>query len=145
MLIPIKAGFKKSLALLWLFFKVILPVTMALTLLEHLGWVERAAGGFAPFMRLLGLPGEAAIPMFLGFFVNFYAAIGGILALSLTPAEITILGVILLISHSLFIETAICRHAGFHWGAAFSLRIGTALAAGGFLHLAYLVVGRLNP
>jgi len=35
-------------------------------------------------MRFVGLPGEAALAVVMGMFLNFYAAIGIIIALDLT-------------------------------------------------------------
>ncbi|WDC85790.1 hypothetical protein PL321_13870 [Caloramator sp. mosi_1] len=64
---------------------------------------------FKPIMHLVGLPGEAALPFVVGNAINLYAGIGAILALSLTPKEITIISVMLCFSHSLFLETALCK------------------------------------
>ncbi len=141
---PVKRGLSKSLNLLWLFCKVILPITFCLVFLEHLGWVQSFARVLAPFMRFLGLPGEAAIPLLLGFFINTYAAVGALIAIPMTAGEITILATMVLISHALFVETAICKQAGLNWWAAFSLRIITALVAGVVMNLMYIVLGRIG-
>ncbi len=144
LLLPIKKGLKKSFDLLWLLSKTIIPVTFFIAFLEYSQLIEPFSRLFAPLMQITGLPGEAAIPLFLGFFVNIYAAVGGIIALQLTPSDITILATMILISHSLLIESAICKQVGLSWRFSLTLRIGTALLTGiGLSLFFYLLEGRL--
>lgn len=58
-------------------------------------------------MELMGLPGETALTLVAGFLNVLYAAIGTMIAFDLTARQITILGVVLGISHNLILETVI--------------------------------------
>ncbi len=62
---------------------------------------------FQPFMKYLGLPGESAIAIVTGTFVNLYAAAAVVADLEMTTRQLTILALILGVSHSQIMETAI--------------------------------------
>lgn len=137
---PLIRGFQKSLRLLWLLVKIIVPVSCLVALLDHYGIIDQIATIFTPVMRLFGLPGEAAISLLLGFLVNIYAAMGAIAAISLTPQQITVLAVIIGICHELPVETIVCRYTGLRIPVSIALRLTTAVAAGITLNLIYSAV-----
>ena len=58
------------------------------------------------------MPGEAALALVLGNLSNLYAGVGVLAALNLTVKQVTVIGAMLLICHSLLIETAIVARAG---------------------------------
>ncbi|MBI4763409.1 MAG: nucleoside recognition protein [Deltaproteobacteria bacterium] len=102
--IGVKKGLRSSLGII----KVMLPVTLAVTLLKIsplLGWVSDAC---QPLMGLVGLRGETALPFILGSVLNLYVAIGAMIPLGLTAKETTILATMLLISHNLFVAEGCC-------------------------------------
>ncbi len=137
---PIKKGIQKSLQLIWLLVRVIIPVSCLVAVLDYYGFVKSFAGLFAPAMALFGLPGEAAIALLLGFFVNFYAALGVITTMSPSPEQITILAVMIGICHELPIETVVCSYTGLRIPVSAVLRILTALGAGLLIKLFYSLV-----
>jgi len=139
---PIKKGFIKSLQLLWLLVKIIVPVSCIVAILDFYGIIELIAGYFSPAMSLFGLPGEATIALLLSFFVNFYAALGVITTMSLSPQQITILAVMIGICHELPVETVVCSYTGLRIPVSAALRLTTALVAGLALNYIYnLVLG----
>jgi spore maturation protein SpmB len=106
-----KKGLRSSLGII----KVMLPVTLAVTLLKIsplLGWLSEI---FKPVMGLVGLRGETALPFILGSVLNLYVAIGAMIPLGLTAKETTILATMLLLSHNLFVETAVIRGMDAPW------------------------------
>ncbi|MGM0652492.1 MAG: nucleoside recognition domain-containing protein [Bacillota bacterium] len=135
--IPVRKGLIKSGQLLWLLVKIIVPVSCLVAILDHYGIIESFATFFTPAMSLFGLPGEATIALILSFFVNFYAAIGVITAMSLNAQQITILAVMIGICHELPVETAICSYTGLRVPFSVALRIFTALSAGLLLNAIY--------
>jgi spore maturation protein SpmB len=139
---PVKKGFKKSLQLLWMLTKIILPVSCLVAVLDYYGIINSIAGIFAPFMSLFGLPGEATIALLLSFFVSFYAALGVITTLTLDAQQITVLAVMIGICHELPVETVVCSYTGLRIPVSAALRLFTALAAGLLLNAIYnLVLG----
>lgn len=139
--VPLKNGLIKSAQMLWLLTKIIVPISCLVTLLEYWGVMEALASLFAPLMAWTGLPGEAAIALALGFMVNYYAAIGVIVGLALSTAEITTLAVMLGISHELPVETIVCTHTGLPIPFTVALRVGTALVVGIVFNLFITAVG----
>lgn len=139
---PVKKGLKKSLQLLWMLTKIILPVSCMVAVLDYYGIINSIAGFFAPAMSLFGLPGEATIALLLSFFVSFYAALGVITTLTLDAQQITVLAVMIGICHELPIETVVCSYTGLRIPVSAALRLFTALAAGLLLNAIYnLVLG----
>ncbi len=137
---PIKKGFIKSLQLLWLLVKIIVPVSCIVAILDFYGIIESIAGYFSPAMALFGLPGESTIALLLSFFVNFYAALGVINNMTLSPQQITVLAVMIGICHELPVETVVCSYTGLRIPVSAALRLFTALAAGLALNFIYSLV-----
>ena len=130
-----KNGFANGLKTSFLLLKVIVPVFTLIKVLEHtpvIGWIARFCD---PLMRFVGLPGEAALAVVTGMFLNFYAAIGIIIALGLTAWQVTIIAVILSCCHELVIETAIVKKTGIRAWPILGIRLATALGAGVILNL----------
>ena len=124
-------GFKTALGLL----KVILPVFTVIKVLEHTSAIVWISQVFDPFMRFVGLPGEAALAVVTGMLFNFYAALGIILALGLSAWQITIVAVILCCCHELVLETAIIKKTGISAWAILGIRFFTAISAGVVMNL----------
>ncbi|HEX16299.1 MAG TPA: nucleoside recognition protein, partial [Deltaproteobacteria bacterium] len=78
----------------------LVPVYTAVFLLGRWGVLEGLASKAEPFMAFVGLPGKAALAVVLGNLVNLYAALGAAAGLGLTPKEMSLLGLMLLTSHS---------------------------------------------
>lgn len=134
---PVKKGLLKSLRLLWLLTKIVVPVSCLVTFLEYYGIMEKIAAFFAPVMTYAGLPGEAAVILSLGFFTSFYAALGVIVNTSLTTAQMTTIALMMGICHELPVETIVCTHTGLKIPVSALLRLTTALAAGIVLNNIY--------
>jgi len=84
-----------------------IPVYVAVALLRQTPLFGYLGDLFNPVMGHLGLPGEAALAWVTGTFVNLYAAAAVVVDLHMTTREITILALMLGISHSQVMETAI--------------------------------------
>jgi hypothetical protein len=110
--------------------KVLVPVYVAVDLLRQTTMLDLLARYLTPLMQVFGLPGEASMVLVAGYFINLYAAIGAMVPLGLAPREITILGLMLGISHGLLLETAIIRQVGTNWALLCVLRVALSLVAG---------------
>lgn len=110
--------------------KIMIPVIFIVTLIKMTGILEVIAGLFEPAMKIFNLPGEATLPLILGAVVNLYAAISAIETLDLTPNQITTISIMLLIAHSLLVETAVIASLGVKKITQLSIRIGIAIVVG---------------
>jgi hypothetical protein len=131
----LRQGLKKGLLASLGVIKVMLPITLAVSILKVtplLGWLAETC---RPLMGLFGLRGEAALPFILGGLLNLYVAIGAMIPLGLTPRETTILAAMLLVSHNLLVETAIIKGIGAPWVQLLLLRVGAAWLLGFLLAL----------
>lgn len=128
-------GARAGLLTFWDLIKMMVPAYFVALLLERLGVISVLADAAAPVMDLLGLPGEAAVPLVVGYVLNIYAAIGAMEALSLSAQQVTVLAVAVLIGHNLLVEGVVLQRAGMN-GVAFGLlRVVAGLAAAAVANL----------
>ncbi len=123
-------GFRNGLQTTWELAKVIIPLTVLIAIFKEVGWLDLLAIRMEPLMALLGLPGEAALAIVVGYCINIYSAIAVILAIDLTAKQITIIAVMIAICHGIFVESAITRKTGIKAWPLALMRIGVSLLAG---------------
>lgn len=129
-----KKGLKSGVNTTWELGKIIFPVTLIVSLLQYTSLLDWVMNRLAPAMSWIGLPGEAAIPLVLGNFLNLYAGIGGILTLDLTVKQVFILAVMLSFSHNLLVESAVCRRVGIRISLVVGVRLFLAVASAWMIH-----------
>lgn len=133
----LKKGLLVGLKTTWTLGKIIFPVTLIVAVLQYtpvLPWVIKL---ISPLMKLLGLSGDAAIPLVLGNFLNLYAAIGAILTLHFSVKEVFILAIMLSFSHNLFIESGVAVKTGVKLWVVLVTRLGLALLSAVVINLAW--------
>ncbi len=131
----LRKGFYNGLALTWDMIKVIVPFYLVVELIKHLGFIEFIGGFFRPLMGLFGLPGPSALALIAGYTANLYAAIAVITPLHLSPREVTVIALMLGISHSLPIETPITKRTGVNAWLLLIVRLGLSFLVGIVLNL----------
>ncbi len=133
----LKRGLAAGLQTTWTLSKVIFPITLLVVILQYtpvLPWIIQL---IEPFMGLLGLRGEAAIPLVLGNALNLYAGIAGILSLELTVKEVFILATMLSFSHNIFIETSVALRVGVKLWVVLVVRFGLAILSAVVINLVW--------
>lgn len=130
-----KRGIQSGLSTTLVLSKVIVPVTIVVTILKHTPVIHWLVVIFEPLMHLLGLPGEAAVVLGLGFILNLYAAIGALFVLHLSPYAVFVLSVMLSFAHNLLVETAVAKRTGLSATVIALIRIGTAFVAAAVIRL----------
>jgi len=128
-------GLKAGVATFWQLARFMIPAYGIALVLERLGAIDALARATAPVMSLLGLPGEAALPLITGYVLNIYAAVGAMQALSLDATQITVLAIAILIGHNLLVEGAVLYRAGMNGFAFGALRALAGLAAAAVANL----------
>lgn len=126
----LRAGWETS----WLLGKIIFPTTLLVTILSYTPVLDWIIAWCTPWMKWLGLPGEAAIPLVLNNLLNPYAGIGAILTLELTVKEVFILAVMMSFSHNLIIETLVAKKIGIRVSVAIGVRLVLAILAAILIH-----------
>lgn len=123
-------GFNKGLKTTWELAKMVVPIYFLVTFLKYTPILNWISNFFAPAMGILGLPGEASLPLVLGNMINLYAGIGAIVSLDLTQKQISILAIMLSFSHSLLIESAVAKKTGIKVSLVITIRILLAIIFG---------------
>jgi hypothetical protein len=139
----VKRGFFVGLNTTWTLGKVIFPITIIVTILQYTPILNWMINGVTPIMGLIGLSGDAAIPLVLGNFLNLYAAIGAILTLDLTVKEVFILAVMLSFSHNMLIESSVAKRVGVSIGLTVLVRVGLAFISAIVINLVWKGGGEL--
>jgi len=132
-------GFRSGVQTSWLLIKVMVPVYICVRLLQATPVLPTIAHWLEPVMGLLGLPGAAATPLVLGMLINHYAAVGAAATLHMTPWQLTVLAIILGISHNNFVEGAVIRNVTQHAFFVNLLRVVMAFLVGLLLNLPTLI------
>jgi spore maturation protein SpmB len=128
-------GLKRGRKFLWFLLVNILPLYVASELLVQSGALTYVSGFLAPVMGLWGLPPEAAAVLVAGMLVNLYAAAAVAAPLALSWQQVSVLGLILGIAHSLVVEAVVVRQLTPRYHVLTWLRVVLGLAAGWLLAL----------
>ena len=109
---------------------IVAPVYTVVTILKYTSVIRIFAEFMAPLMRHFGLPGEAALALIIGNVVNLYAGLGAVTALQITTDQLTVLSLMLLLSHSQILETAVFFQIRAKWWLLWAIRLVVSLLAG---------------
>jgi hypothetical protein len=140
--------FGNALRTSYTLFKIILPVSIITRLMQQWGLIDHIGIFLAPVMRLVGLPGEMSLVWAASMITNIY---GGMVVfaslapgLELTVAQVSVLGAMILVAHSLPIELMIAQKAGARLPVILVIRVLGALMLGWLLKHVYALTGTLG-
>ena len=127
-------------------FKIMVPILIFIKIIDEFGGIKLLSELLSPLMGMIGLPDSMGLVWATTLLTNIY---GGLIVLvsidfSLTVAQASILGSMMLLAHSLPIEATIAKKAGVSLWATLLLRIGGSLLLAWILHLTYQATDTLN-
>ncbi len=129
-------------------FRIMIPVIIAVKILQQFGAVAALGEILSPVMRIVGLPGSMGLVWATTILSNIYTGIVVFVSVSanesLTVAQTTVLGTMMLVAHSLPIELRIAQKAGARLRFMGLFRMGGAFVLGWALFRLYSL-GRLAP
>ncbi len=131
----LKRGLLNGLSIILDMTKVIIPCYIAIEFIKYFGLIDIISRFFRPFMGLFGLPGEAALGLIAGYLINLYAAIAVLTPLDLSTKDITIMALMLGISHALPVETPVTQKTGVNGWVMLAVRIILSLFSGVLLNI----------
>ena len=121
--------------------KVLIPATIVVKILDMLGATQWLAALLSPVMSFVGLSESLGLVWAVALLTNIYTAMVvfyGIAAHEvITVADVSILGVMILMSHALPVEGAVAKATGVSWWITLVVRIGCALILGAILNQVY--------
>ena len=137
----VRANIRDALRVCAALFKIMIPVMIAMKILQELGLVNLVGHLMGPALELFGLPGAMGLVWATAMLTNLYAAAMVLITLlpdaPLTSAQITVLATMMLIAHGLPVELSIARRSGARMRGQFMVRIGAAMLCGWLLYLGY--------
>ena len=129
---------KETSNIFWVLFKVILPVVVIIRILELIGVIPILAEFLAPLTAFVGIDGSLGLVWMAAILVNIYAGMAAFASLQAifdySVAETTILGLMILIAHSLPIEVLIAKKSRVSGIFNLLFRFVNALLAGKILN-----------
>lgn len=149
-MLPIKQFFSELIRdifnVTFTLFKVMIPILILIKIIEELGGIVLLSQLLGPLMNLVGLPDSMGLVWATTLITNIY---GGLIVLvnldtTLTVAQASILGSMMLLAHSLPIEVTIAKKAGVSLWITLLFRIGGSLFLAWILHLTYQTTGTLT-
>ena len=130
-----KSALPKAGKTIWWLLKIILPISLIVSFLQYWGVIAQIAILLSPAFSLIGLPGESAVVFITSIFVPLYGPIAIIATLPMDMREITILALMCLISHNLFVECAVQKKTGSSALIMFFLRLSASILGALILNL----------
>ncbi len=120
----LKKTIKKSIKTIWFMMKIIIPINFLLTLFIYLDILKYIVMPFVPLMNLFGLPGEAALAIVSANLLTPFGALTIAQSIpNFTVKQITVLGIMALISHALIAECAVLKGIGVPFKKSVTIRI----------------------
>ena len=122
-------------------FKIMIPAIILVKIAQEFGGIELLAGWLEPLMSGLGLPEEVGLVWAMTIATNLY---GGMIVFadleignSLTVAQMSVLGCLILTVHGLPVEVAVAKKAGVNVWIILLTRVGGGLLFAWTLHHIY--------
>jgi len=115
-------------------FKIMIPVSIIMKIITELGLIAYIGKFLSPVMSLAGIPGSYGLAWAAAICTNGYAAVIAFISIfpdePITKAQITVLAIIILSSHSLPIECGIATKVGIKLSVSLIYRFFMGISAG---------------
>ena len=118
----------------WLL-KLMIPISLAVTLMQHFGILTWIATWVNPLFVHFGLPGESAVAFISGATAGTYAGIAAMMSIPLTMKQASILALMIALCHALPMECAVNRKTGSSFWKMGAIRIVMALVCALILNI----------
>lgn len=130
-------------------FRIMIPIMILVKILKELDLIKYLAVPLEPVMQLVGLPAETGLVWATAMIASIYN--GFIVYFTLLPdmptlsvAQVTVLGLLMLVAHSLPLELKIAQQAGGKLVQQCVIRVAGALIFGIAAHLTFEFTGILQ-
>lgn len=118
----------------WLL-KLMIPISLAVTLMQHFGILAWIATWINPMFVHFGLPGESAVAFISGAAAGTYAGLAVMMSIPLTMKQASILALMIALCHALPMECAVNKKTGSSFWNMAAIRIVMALLCAFTLNL----------
>ncbi|OUS30016.1 hypothetical protein A9R01_12585 ['Osedax' symbiont bacterium Rs2_46_30_T18] len=123
--------FKEVTAVYLTLLKVMVPTIILVKILDLLGGTIWLATLLSPFMQFVGLPEQMGIIWATAILTNVYTSmivfVDVTANMQLSVAQVSVMGILILLSHSIPMEGAVAKMVGVSWRLTISLKLGGGL------------------
>lgn len=139
---------KDIVAVYWTLIKIMVPTLILVKGLELIGAVDWLAHLLSPLMKFVGLPDAMGLVWAASILTNIYTSMAVYFELAadnpLSIAQVSVLGLLLLIGHAIPIEGAIAKKAGVRWRITLLIKLIGSLVLGAILNATYSITNWLQ-
>lgn len=107
--------------------RILIPTSFLVILIQWSGLLYQAAPLLNPLMRLINLPGAAALPIVTGVLVGPYTTMAIVTVIPFSLEQITLIAIFTMIAHSLIIEGIVQHKSGINAAKITLIRLGGAI------------------
>jgi len=107
--------------------KFLVPISLAMAVLQWSGWLYPIDQVLNPVMHLIHLPSEAAFPILSGLFINIYSTIAILTVVPFSPGQMALIAVFTLIAHNIVTEAIIQHNSGINAFKIVAIRLVVAV------------------
>ena len=128
--------------------KMMIPISLGVKVLEEFGLIQWVGALLEPIMVLVGLPGVMGLVWAITLFTNLWA--GALLfvvlagTVDMTSAQVTVLGIMMLMAHGLPIELRMVQKCGVSVLFSLALRVFSAIILAGVFNHIFTYYGLLS-
>lgn len=132
MFIPkVKTLFQEITQVYLTLLRVMVPAIVIVKILDLIGGTQWLAEVLAPLMIFVGLPEQLGLVWATAILTNIFTAMVVFVdittQLELSVAQVSVIGILILISHSVPIEGAVAKMVGVSWRLTITLKLGGGL------------------
>ncbi|MCJ8339312.1 MAG: hypothetical protein MJK10_12660 [Pseudomonadales bacterium] len=121
--------------------KVMVPTIVLVKILDLLGGTLWLSTLLSPFMKFVGLPEQMGIIWATAILTNIYTAmivfVDVTASMQLSVAQVSVMGILILLSHSIPMEGAVAKMVGVSWRLTISLKLGGGLLLAALVNYLY--------
>ncbi|EPJ54768.1 MAG: hypothetical protein OFPI_05450 [Osedax symbiont Rs2] len=137
----LKGLFKEVSGVYLTLLKVMVPTLIVVKILDLLGGTVWLAALLSPFMQFVGLPEQMGIIWATAILTNIYTSmivfVDVTANMQLSVAQVSVMGILILLSHSIPMEGAVAKMVGVSWRLTISLKLGGGLLLAALINYLY--------
>lgn len=140
----LKTLFEEILRVYLTLLKVMVPAIIAVKVLDMFGGTQWLGKMLAPLMQFIGLPEQLGLVWATAMLTNIFTAmvvfVDVTASLELSVAQVSVVGILILLSHAIPIEGAVAKMVGVSWRITISLKIGGSLLLAALVNWLYTIL-----
>lgn len=134
LLIFLRESAVSTLTVCRILFILMIPISIIMKIIKELGLIGYIGDFLAPVMGIVGLPGSYGLVWATAMCTTIYGAMlvfsNIITQQPITTAQITVLGIMILVAHGLPVESSVARKSGIRLRVSLVIRTGMAIVFG---------------